>query len=364
MLVVINKSELLDKLSLVERAIPGRANFALIDGIYVKMEGDSLTLCANNLEMAIKASTRLVNGESGEATIFPKRFIQIAKQLPVDKVEITVEDNRAVIKSGNSVFKLNCINAEEFPLFDESYQEKPFFEVEGQALKEMFSRTTFCVSIDASKPIFQGVLMQNDAEEGLTCMATDTYRLSMYEELKIEYPEPFEIIVPGKLLNEVGKIIADDDIVRVYIDNREIFFITTDCKTSCRLLDGKFPDLKNAFPKNAQTGVKVNKHDLSATIGRAMLLSEKGKGLSVSLSISEEEITVKTQSESGAMNESLPIEFRGEAIEKIDINGRFLVEGMRAFDKDDLTIWFSGDTGPVVIGGKGFKHLMLPIKLA
>ena len=51
-------------------------------------------------------------------------------------------------------------------------------------------------------------------------------------------------------------------------------------------------------------------------------------------------------------------------IEQVLINGRFLVEGMKAFDKDDLTIWFSGDTGPVVIGGKGFKHLMLPIKLA
>lgn len=363
MLVVINKSELLDKLSLVERAIPGRANFALIDGIYVKMEGDSLTLCANNLEMAIKASTGLVNGEGGEAVIFPKRFIQIAKQLPGDKVEITVKDDRATVKSGNSVFKLNCINAEEFPLFDESYQEKPFFEVEGQALKEMFSKTAFCVAIDMNKQIFQGVLMQNDAEEGLTCIATDTYRLSMYEELKIEYPEPFEIIVPGKLLNEVGKIIADNDIVRVYVDGKEIFFTTNDYKISCGLLNGKFPDLKNAFPKNAQTGVKVNKHDLSATIGRAMLLSEKGKSM-VSLSIGEEEITVKTQSESGAMNESLPIGFKGETIEQVLINGRFLVEGMKAFDKDDLTIWFSGDTGPVVIGGKGFKHLMLPIKLA
>ena len=361
MQVVINRNDLLEWLSVVEKAIPGRSSFVPVEGIYMGREGDSLTLCANDLEMAIRLFTRDVRGEGDGATILPKQFVQIAKQLPGDDVNITVKDDRAVIKSGSSEFKLNCIDADSFPMFDGSYVDKPYFEVEGQALKEMIAKTTFCAASDSgsASPVFRGVHV-NSNDGVLTCMASDSYRLACYEKLEINFPDPLDVIVPGKLLAEVGRIVSDSDKIKVYIGNNELVFTVNDYAISARLLDGEYPDLKRAFPENPETKIKIDQQLFASTINRARLLANKQSEM-ISLSIADV-LEIKSQSEVGQMNEELPIHVEGEPLEQLFINAKYLLEGVKAFDDKDLHIDFHGEFGAVVIKEDGFKYLALPIK--
>lgn len=360
MQIVIDRNNLLDWLSVVEKAIPGKTSFVPVEGVYMGVGSNSLTLCANDLELAIRLFTKDIEGDGDGATVLPKRFVQIAKQLPGKEVKITVKDDRAVIESGSSKFKLNCVDAESFPLIDESYTSKPFFEIEGQVLKEMITKTTFCVAGINASPVFQGVYMSN-GDGILTCMASDTYRLAWHRRLEVSSQEQFEILVPGRLLAEMGRIVEDNDSVKVYIAGNEIVFVVNDYTISARLLNGKYPDLEKAFPATANTGIKIDRQLLIGTVGRARILANKQNEM-ISLSIDGSALTVSSQGEVGEMREELSANVEGETLEQLFINAKYFLEGVKVFDNDELHINFHGETGAVVINEKDFRYLVLPIK--
>jgi len=361
MQIVINRNKLVENLSVLEMALPGRISFALIEGVYMNREGDSLTLCANDLEMAIKLSTRDAKGDGEGATVLPKKFVQIVKQLPDNEVKITIKDDKAVIESGKSRFKLNCIDADEFPVLDDGYMGNPSFEIEGRAIKEMIRKVAFCVSADIDRPVFMGVHITN--EEGvLSCMASDTYRLAWYKNLKVDHHEPFSLVIPGELLAKIGKIVADDDNVKIYISDKELVFVIGDYVVSARLIDGNYPDLSNALPKKPETQTVIDRKSLVDVINRAILMIDKG-ARTVNLAVGES-ITVNAESELGRMNEELPIAFKGNKLERIILNARFLLEGVKAIDGDKIYIDFHDETGPAIIKETGFRYLVLPIKTA
>ncbi len=224
----------------------------------------------------------------------------------------------------------------------------------------MIIKTTFCVANHAGNPVFSGVLMVNNPDgEGFVCVASDTYRLAWYEKVKINADEPFKILVPGKLLAEVGKIIKDDDTVKVYITEKDLVFVVSEYVISIRLLEGRYPNLSHIFPKEAETKIKVNGHDFTDTLNRAELVAE-GHNRLCSLSITDV-LRVEAGSEIGKMNEELPVEVEGEPLEQILINAKYVLDGVKAFD-EDVNIEFNGMFGPVVMKEEGFKYLVLPIK--
>lgn len=360
-----NCIDLLNKLSVVEKGLPTKTSIPAIEGIYIEKKGGNLTLCSNNLEMVVKTTFPVneIGNEDEGATILPKKFIDIVKQLPDSEVEITLDkDNKAEIKSGKSKFNLNCMDAEEYPVFDENYEDKPFFELEGSLLKDMIKKTTFCVSNDVGKPAFAGVLMSNNAKEGFICVASDTYRLAWYEKLQINFTEHLRILVPGRLLAEVGRIVRDDDIVKAYIMEKNLVFIVNEYVISIRLLEEKYPDLSSVFPEGAETRFKINRRDLIQMLNRADLLVT-GHSKACSLGITDV-LKVEAGSEIGKMSEELSIDVEGGELEEVCINTRFMLDGLKVVDNENISIEFNGAFGPIVIKDEGFKYLVLPIKKA
>lgn len=360
MQINLNRIELLNRLSVIERGLPGKSHFAPVEGIYMEQQGNNITLMSNNLEMAVKTVIPANNTGEG-STILPKRFAEIVKQLPADEVVITVKDGRAEIKSGKANFKLNCMDAENFPLLDEGYKDNAFIELGGELLRDMIGKTTFCAANDISKHVFQGVMISNDGEKSFTCIASDTYRLSFYEKLQLIPDKPFEVLIPGKMLNEIGRIIKDEDTVKVYISDKDMVFAVNDFVIFARLLDGKYPDLGQAFPQKPETVITVDRQAFADTVNRARLLTER-QSETIALSIAEDTLMIGSQSEEGKMSESLPVGVEGELLEQILINGKFVSEGIKAFDGDGLSIEFNGPFGAVVMRDEGFRYLVLPIK--
>lgn len=361
MQIKTNRINLLDKLSVVGKAIPNKSHLPVAEGIYLQKEGDNFILCGNNLEMAIKAVDKGIEGKGEGAIVLPKKFIEIVKQLPDSEVEIAIEDDRAEIKSGKSKFSLNCLSAEDFPLFDEDYKNNPFIEFEGKVLKDLVRKTTFCISTDNVRPAFRGVLMSNDEINGFVCVSSDTYRLAYYDKVQVNFPESFKILVPGKLLTEVGRVIKDDDDVKMYIAERNIVFTVNDYEISLTLLQDQYPNFTKVFPAEAQTKIKVNKQDCMSMLSRAELLVPMNNKM-FSLSITDV-LKAEAKSEIGRMNEELFIEVEGESLDEILLNAKFVFDGVKVIDGEELNIEFNGAFGPVVIKEEGFKYLVLPIKV-
>lgn len=360
MQVTINRNNLLDWLSVVEKAIPSKAPFSAIDGVYMRIKGDGLVLCANNLEMAIRLFARGLESSGEGAVVLPRQFVQVIKQVPGNKVDITVKDNKAVVISGKSRFKLNCVSADEFPVVDNTYLDKPSFKIEGRLLKEMIAKTTFCVANSTANHIFQGVFISNDGGK-LICLASDTHRLAWYEKIQINFLEPFGVIVPGKLIEDVGRIVNDNDNIKIYISDNRMVFVVNEYTISIMLLSGKYPDFSKIFPKKAATIINANKQTLIDVLSRARILTDNQNEM-ISLTISGDIFTVSAQSEAGKMSEELQVQVRGESLKQFFINVKYMLDGVKALDGNELHIKFNGDSGAVVMNDDAFKYLALPIK--
>lgn len=355
----IEQRALVDKLSIVERAIPGKVSMAILDSIYLGKEGDSITLRSNNLEMAINVSVEGVDGLGDGKTVLPKQFIQAVKQLPGPDINIQVEKNIVTAESGSAKFRLSCADADDFPVDSNDYAGMLNLKMKGSTLKNIVRKTAFCIADDIARPLFRGMLIQMDSDGKLLCYATDTYRLAKYESAKGSPSlQPFGVIVPGRMLLDVAKIVDNEDIIDIYIAESNVTFIVNDCVISVRLVDGKFPNIDHVFPSEPKTQIAVERQAFINAMDRVRLISNN-----VSLSIADSVMGIVSESDTGRMDEELPVTFEGEAIEKVIFNAKFWLEGAKAFDGDELRIKLHGDVGPAVIEEDNYKYLVLPIKL-
>lgn len=359
MRIKVNRADLLDKIYVVGRALQGKSRIPSLDGIYISKQGDDLILCANNLEMAIKTVEKNINGEGEFAAVLPKNFMQVVRQLPDVDVEIAVQDNKAEIISGRSKFSLNCLSdADEFPLFNEDYKDNPVVALSGSVLKNLVRKTVFCVSSGIYRVPFNGVLINNDGGS-LVCMSSDTYRLARYE-VQANIPRTFKIIIPGKFLSEVGKIVKDEDFVKLYIGESNVVFVAGNYEVSIILLDGEYPDCEGVFPRKTQTKIKVKKLMFANMLNRANLLTPEGNKV-LALSVNDK-LRVEAANETGRMNEEIPVVTEGKPLEKILLNAQFLGDIVKVVDNEELSIEFNGAFGPAVIKDENFRYLVLPIK--
>lgn len=83
-----------------------------------------------------------------------------------------------------------------------------------------------------------------------------------------------KVVVPGKTLQEISKIIpgsADEDVV-IYITNNHIVFEFENTTVVSRLIEGEYFKIDQMLSSDYDTKVRINKRELLDCIDRATLL--------------------------------------------------------------------------------------------
>ena len=172
----------------------------------------------------------------------------------------------------------------------------------------MIKQTIFAVSMDENRPILTGSLIEFKNGE-MTFVSIDGFRLALRKS-SVEGTSPdFNVVVPGKTLNEIGKILqhTDEDIT-IYSTNNQILFDIGKCKIVSRLLEGDYLNYKSIIPKDFETKIKVNTRDILSSIERASLMTMEEKKYPVKFNISDDKIIISSNTDMGAVREELRIE--------------------------------------------------------
>lgn len=110
-------------------------------------------------------------------------------------------------------------------------------------------------------------------------VATDSHRLA---SRKINLNSDAEsvsfrnIVVPGKSLSELNKILDDhQEKVFVSVSDNQILFKTANVNFHSRLLDGNYPETSRLIPEQSKTTVSIKSRELMQTIDRASLLEAR-----------------------------------------------------------------------------------------
>lgn len=372
---IIQRDRLVESVQDVMKAVASKTTIPILTGIKITATTSGVTLTGSDSDISIESSIPLEEEgielvqvqDTGSIVLQARFFNEIVKKLPLDDVEITVENGfQTVIRSGKAVFNLNGLDAEEYPHLPQ-IEEENIISIPTDLLKNLIRQTVFAVSTSETRPILTGVnwKIENDS---IICTATDSHRLAL-RKAKVESnsSETYNVVIPGKSLTELSKILDDShNLVNIVITNNQILFKAKHLLFFSRLLDGNYPDTSRLIPSESKTDVIVNTKDFLQSIVRASLLGE-GKNNIVKLStIEQKEIEISSNiPEIGKVVEEVNAEsIQGEDL-KISFNAKFMMDALRALEGTDIKVSFTGAMRPFLIQAQqddSMLQLILPVR--
>jgi len=363
-----NQQSLTKALNTVSKAVTSRTTIPILKGILLEVnEDNTLTLSASDLDLSIEKRIEVVSEEAGSVVVSAKLFSDIVRKLPNQEIQVEEQENNTiVIKCLASEFTIVGQPADEFPNIGEINEEKKLV-LEKDLLKEMIKKTSFAASIDESKGIIVGVLIEME-EESLNMVALDGFRMAITRE-QMKNEEKKKIIIAARILNEINKIISEnEDSKEIYfvLDEKKAVFLLDETKIVLRLLEGDFIKYNDILPKECKTKVSVSRSELLDSIERASLLAKEGKNNLIRLSIFRDKIIITSRSEEGNVKEEVFIEKEGADLD-IGFNSKYILDVLKVVSDDRIVMEFNTSVSPCLIKpleGNEFEYLVLPVRIS
>ncbi|OZU89472.1 DNA polymerase III subunit beta [Virgibacillus indicus] len=373
---VIQRDQLIKSVQDVMKAISSRTVIPILTGMKIEAKQHGITLTGSDSDISIEShipaeedgKVNVEQIEEGTIVLQAKYFPDIIRKLPEKTVEIESDENlKITIRSGKAEFNLNGQDAEEYPQLP-MLQTDESFEIPTDLLKSLIKQTVFAISTMETRPILTGVNIKL-ADNKLSFTATDSHRLASREipvkEANIEFQS---IVVPGKSLNELNKILDDtEETVEISVTSNQILFRTKHLNFLSRLLDGNYPETSRLIPEQSKTTLHVKTKELLSTIDRASLLAKEERNNVVRLATKDDsnvEITSNSP-EVGTVAEDVTIQsMEGEEL-KISFSSKYMIDALKAIEYDDVKVDFTGAMRPFIIRpaeDDSILQLILPVR--
>ncbi|WP_418746402.1 DNA polymerase III subunit beta [Frisingicoccus sp.] len=363
MKIICSKSELLKGVNTVLKAVPAKTTMPILECILIDTTEGQIKLTANDMELGIETK---INGDildKGKIALEAKLFSEIVRKLPESEVTIQTDDNfRAFIKCEKAKFNIAGKSGEDFSYLPEI--EKNQMVVLSQfSLKEIIRQTIFSIADNENNRLMTGELFEINGNE-LKVVSLDGHRISIRKiELKEEYNH-IKVVVPGKTLNEVSKILTGgiEDDVHIFFTGRHIVFEFDDTVVVSRLIEGEYFRIEQMLSSDYETKISINKKELQSCIERASLLVKEGDKKPIIMNILDDSMELKINSFIGSMNEDIDIVKTGRDL-MIGFNPKFILDALRVIDDEMIDIYMINPKAPCFIRDeeKKYIYLILPV---
>jgi DNA polymerase-3 subunit beta len=358
------RSDLNTVTQIAQRAISLRSPLPILSCLYFETSDNILTVTATDLEFGIRCTLPVTTLLEGSAALPAKYVTSLLNKLPDIDINVCcdVSNNNTSFTYGDSELVLNGYPADEFPRFPDLPQT-PALKIKQNVFKRMLKRVLFAVSNDERRPIFTGVHIRLNEKGVLSMVATDTRKLAVCEEnLEIPRDRLINVIVPGKTLNELYKLIdAVDDEFDLYLTENQIFFVIGNTCLMTRLIAGQYPDYQVVIPARYECEVKAPLNDLLEAAERASLLIDTKRNV-FNISFQPQGLMIYFYTESGRIREELMADFSGNPID-VGFNVRLFIELLRSMDSENVIIKLSGRESPALflpVDQESYFSLLVP----
>ncbi len=365
MKLICSKSNLLQGVNIVSKAVPSKTTMSILECILIDSTTGEIKLTANDMELGIETT---IDGEiinRGIVAIDAKIFSDIIRKLPDNDVYIETDENFVTtITCEKAVFKIAGKSGEDFSYLP-MVEKNKYIYLSQFSLKEIIRQTIFSIAENDSSNsiIMTGELFEVNANE-LKVVSLDKHRISIRKvELKDSFDD-IKVIVPGKTLNEISKILngGTEDEVRIFFTKNHIVFEFDRTVVVSRLIEGEFIRVNQMISNDYETKININKKEFLNCIDRATLLVKESDRKPIIINITDGDLELKISSVLGSMNENIDISKEGKDI-MIGINPKFLIDALKVIDDEEINIFFVNPKAPCYIKDKDEKYiyLILPV---
>lgn len=364
MKIEINQRDLSKHLNIAQRGISSRTTLQILEGLLIETVDGQLKITSTDLEISIETFVNCTIIEQGSIVVNSRIFGDIIKRLPDALIDIEVKDNNINIKCENSEFNILGNQPNEYPDLP-LIVEKDKFVLPKDLFKSAIRQTVFATSQDETRPALTGVLLEIQ-DKTLSFVALDGYRLAL-RKLPSNVDLDVKIIIPARSLNELNKILEDrDEDITISTAPGQVVFNIGDTIVYSRLIEGQFFNYKDIMRKDHKTKVIVNRRELQNSLERASLLAKEEKANLVRLSVMDNTVIIRSNSEIGDVYEKIDSNQDGENL-NIAFNSRYILEGIKIIEAEELELHFMGSLNPCIINAEdndNYTYLVLPVRLA
>lgn len=363
MKVVCSKTNLLNGVQIVSKAVPSKTTMSILECILIEAEGSTIKMTANDMELGIETTIEGNVIEKGMIALDAKIFLEIVRKLPDNDVTIDTDSSyKTTITCEKAKFNIIGKSGEDFSYLPE-IERRDSILISQFTLKEVVRQTIFSISDNDNNKLMTGELFEIKGDN-LRVASLDGHRISIRNiKLKNSYPDK-KVVVPGKTLSEISKILGGDtdkDVSIFFTDNHILFEFDQTVVVS-RLIEGEYFNIQQMLSSDYETKVRVNKKEFLNCIDRATLLVKEGDKKPIIITITDEGMELKINSTVGSMNEEIDITKSGKDL-MIGFNPKFMIDALKVIDDEEIDMYMVNPKAPCFIrdAQENYIYLILPV---
>lgn len=365
MKILCQKSDLLNGVNIVLKAVPVKSTMPILECLIIEASENVIKLVSNDMELAIETIVKGTIIENGTVALNAKIFSEIVRRLPENDVSITTDSAfMSEIICEKAKFSISGRSGDEFPGLPNIEKENAVV-LSQFTLKEIIRQTVFSISDNESNKIMTGELFEIKKNE-LRVISLDGHRISIRKVIMKDSYDDRKVIVPGKTLNEISKILSGEasSLVNIFFTEKHALFEFDDTVVLTRLIEGEYYRIDQMLSSDYETKVSINKKELQNCIERASLLIRETDKKPIIIDIKDDNFDLKINTAIGSMNEEIDIELEGKDI-IIGFNPKFLLDALRVIDDETVDIYLINAKAPCFIRDKeqSYIYLILPVNI-
>lgn len=363
MKLICSKANLVKSVSIAMKAVPSKTTMPILECILIDASAEEIKITSNDMELGIETKVQGEIVEKGIVALDAKIFSEIVRKLPDNDITIVTDGNmNTSITCEKAKFSIPGRSGEDFSYLP--YIERSnHITISQFALKELIRQTIFSIAPNENNKLMTGELFEIK-NNILKVVSLDGHRIAIRKiELKESYSDK-KVVVPGKTLSEISKILSGemDSMVDIFFTDNHIVFEFDQTVVVSRLIEGEYFKTDQMISSDYETKVKINKRELLDCIDRATLFVKEGDKRPIIINIEDGSMDLRIDSQMGSMKEDIDIEKEGKDI-LIGFNPKFLIDALRVIDDEEVFIYLVNPKAPCFIRDEkeSYIYLILPV---
>jgi DNA polymerase-3 subunit beta len=363
--IVCTKANLLNGVQIVAKALSSKTTMSILECILFEAHDTEIKLTASDTELGIETKIDGLVVKEGRVALDGKQLLEFIRKLPDVDVAISCDENfKTEVTTVSPKRKYDIVgrSGEDFSYLPK-IEKLDSITVSQFTLKEIIRQTIFSVSNNDSNIKMTGELFEIEGGVLKVC-SLDGQRISIRKvELKDKYPSR-KVIVPGKTLNEISKILAGetDKDVTIYFTGKHVVFEFDETVVVSRLIEGEYIRFEQLLSSDYETKINVNKKELLDCLdGSTPLISENDKK-PIIINIVDNLMDLKMTTVRGNMMGEIEIDKKGKNL-MIAFNPKFLIDALKVIDDETIDIYMVNPKAPCFIRNtdESYNYLIMPV---
>jgi DNA polymerase-3 subunit beta len=365
MKLTIEKTQLLQSLSMVSKGMSSRSTLPILSGIHLETLEGSLIFRTTDLAVSIQHCVPVLVEREGSTVVPGKLFSDIVKSFPEAAVTLDQDGDDLNVSCLDSMFTIRTLNPLDFPLFPQ-IDSKVAGTIPSSVFSSMAKKVIKAVSRDESRAVLTGVLIKMD-ETALQLVATDSYRLAIAKsQLEDPVNEAISLIVPGDVLDEIRRLVTTQETITISNSENQIIFSFGETTFITRKIEGSYPHYEAIIPTEKNTTATIETTLVLNAIKRVAITAQIHTPIRLSFDPDAQLITVssKTQDVASAQ-EKITAQIEGEHLE-IGFNHQYIIDGLSAIDTEEVYFEAQSMLKPGIVrtvGEEYFFYLTMPVRI-